>query len=168
MKENWLKPNWETKTSIKDIKIQKLLIDHQIKAILLDVDGTLLPRKEKEIHKSVKDWVKKAQTHFYIHLLSNNPSKKRIEMISKELSLNFTYRASKPRLRKTLNIITGIKYNRENIAIIGDRILTDVLIGNRLGLFTILVKPINSNGNTCDNNYWQKAEKYISNILEVN
>ena len=39
-----------------------------------------------------------------------------------------------------------MKYKNNNIAIIGDRIFTDILVGNRLGLYTILIKPLGPNG----------------------
>jgi predicted HAD superfamily phosphohydrolase YqeG len=32
------------------------------------------------------------------------------------------------------------------VALVGDRVFTDVLAGNRLGLFTVLVKPIDATG----------------------
>jgi len=32
------------------------------------------------------------------------------------------------------------------VALVGDRLFTDVLAGNRLGLFTVLVKPIDPDG----------------------
>ena len=40
------------------------------------------------------------------------------------------------------NLKTGEK--KETLAIIGDRIFTDILAGNRFGIYTILVKPTNS------------------------
>jgi predicted HAD superfamily phosphohydrolase YqeG len=44
------------------------------------------------------------------------------------------------------------------VALVGDRIFTDVMAGNRLGLFTVLVKPIDSNGEPCQRDRLQKLE----------
>ena len=49
MSQNLLKANWEPGLSIQDLPIQHLL-DLGIKALVLDVDGTLLPRKELILH----------------------------------------------------------------------------------------------------------------------
>ena len=54
--------------------------------------------------------------------------------------------------------------NPSNTAVIGDQILTDILGGNRMGAFTILVKPMSSQ------EFWwtrlmRKIEKNIISIL---
>lgn len=41
---------------------------------------------------------------------------------------------------------------------VGDRLFTDVLAGNRLGLFTVLVKPVDPLGQTCKRDRLQRAE----------
>ena len=46
MLKYWLKPDWEPGTSIHKIRKEELLT-RNIKALLLDVDGTLLPRNKK-------------------------------------------------------------------------------------------------------------------------
>ena len=63
--------------------------------------------------------------------------------IAKELDLRYKSNALKPRKKITLDVISEMNEDSKNIAIIGDRIFTDVLAGNRLGLFTILIKRLN-------------------------
>ena len=164
MKKYWLEPNWETNLTIHEIPI-KLLLNKNIKALLLDVDGTLLPRKEIVLHPSVENWLLEAKKHLVLHLISNNPSKKRIHSIAKKLRISCTYRASKPRKAKTIEAIKQLKYQHSSIAIVGDRIFTDILAGNRLGLYTILVRPIKADGTSYRKNHFQKLEKYISRLL---
>ena len=166
MKSRWLIPSWETNRSIHNIDVNKLL-KSQIEAILIDVDGTLLPRESKELHKDVKEWIKTAKKHFKLHLLSNNPSEKRIKEIADDLDLTYTYSASKPCKRATMKIIKHLNCRNSKIAIIGDRLFTDILIGNRLGIYTILVRPIRSDGSICNKNRWQKIEKNLSRFLGV-
>ena len=156
-----LQPDWDPEIIIKDLSIDHL-IKSQIKIIFLDVDGTLLPRKDTHIHSSIKNWVLEASKYFHLHLLSNNPSKKRIERIANELNLNFTHRASKPRKATILKVLKKYNFDKNNIAILGDRLFTDVFLGNRLGFYTILVKPIGSNGNSSNKNLFQNLEKIIS------
>jgi len=44
------------------------------------------------------------------------------------------------------------------VAFLGDRLFTDVLAGNRLGLFTVLVKPIDPDGRPCQRDHLQNLE----------
>tara|TARA_Y100001968_G_scaffold53903_2_gene44981 strand:- start:1138 stop:1647 length:510 start_codon:yes stop_codon:yes gene_type:complete len=167
MINNWLKPKWDSNVCIQNIPIEYLL-QNNIKLLLLDVDNTLLPRSEISLNQSVYNWLIEAKKHIKLHLISNNPSRKRIGSIARPLQISFTYLAGKPRRGKALEAINKFNYKRSNIAIIGDRLFTDIYVGNRLGLYTILVKPINSDGTTDQKNYFQKIEKALSKVLGAN
>ena len=164
MSQNLLKPNWDPGLSIQYLQLQHLL-DTGIKALILDVDGTLLPRKEKTLHQSVINWIKDAKTSFSLHLLSNNPSKKRIESISKQLNINFTYKAAKPSRSALRKVQQRLELSPKEIAIVGDRLFTDVLAGNRLGLYKVLVWPLGPNGKPSKKNTTQLIENSIAGFL---
>ncbi len=119
------------------------------------------------MHKSVKDWVSIAKNHFSIHLLSNNPSKRRIEAVAEQLAIGFSYGAAKPSRRALIKVIKEFQLPSNQIAIIGDRIFTDVLAGNRLGLYTTLVRPIGSTGIAQKSYNVQKLEQSMSKLLGV-
>jgi len=55
--------------------------------------------------------------------------------------------------------------NHENIAIIGDRILTDIIVGNRCNIQTILVKRLSREGLPIKLNLTLIIEKFISIFL---
>ena len=57
MEVKLLEPNWNSGVSIINLS-QSEILSRGIKSLLLDVDGTLLPRKENYINDSVKDWIK--------------------------------------------------------------------------------------------------------------
>ena len=159
-----LKENLNIDSSIVKIS-HKEIFSIGIKFLLLDVDGTLIPRESTEVNINVKDWIKEAKKYFTIHLISNNPSKKRIKNIAEQLSLTYSYRANKPSRKKLEEYMNNSNYKPEEYAIIGDRIFTDILAGNRLGIFTILVKPIKSNGEANDNYKVIKIERKIAQFL---
>ena len=48
---------------------------------------------------------------------------------------------------------------------IGDRVFTDILVGNRLGMYTILVDSVDSYGNRIEKNYFQSLERYLAKII---
>ena len=121
--------------------------------------------KKPELSKEIKDWIKNSKKYFYVYLFSNNPSKKRIKLIGKELNLEFTYSGGKPSKRKLKKVLAKIPYSPIEIAIIGDRVFTDILIGNRLGMYTILVDSVDSNGKKIEINYFQAIERYLAKII---
>ena len=48
---------------------------------------------------------------------------------------------------------------------IGDRVFTDILVGNRLGMYTILVDSVDDYGNKIEKNNFQSIERYIARII---
>ena len=121
--------------------------------------------KKPELSKEIKDWIINSKKYFYAYLFSNNPSKKRIKLIGEELDLEFTYSGGKPSKRKLKKVLAKIPYSSIEIAIIGDRVFTDILIGNRLGMYTILVDSVDSNGKKIEINYFQSIERYLAKII---
>ena len=160
-----LKVNWDSDLPIYMIS-QSELKKKGINSLLLDVDGTLVNRKSNMIPKAVKTWIKESKKLFSLYLISNNPSKKRIAKIAKELNLKYKYNASKPRKKVTLFAIKEIGIKPENIAIIGDRIFTDIIVGNRCNIKTILVKRLNRDGLPIKFNLTLTIEKLISHFIK--
>ena len=160
-----LKVNWDSNLPIYAIS-QSELLKKGIHSLLLDVDGTLVNRKSNMIPKTVKNWIIESKKLFSLYLISNNPSKKRIAKIAKELNLRYKYNASKPRKKVTLFAIKEIGINTENIAIIGDRIFTDIIVGNRCNIKTILVKRLKRDGLPMKFNLTLTIEKLISHFIK--
>jgi len=160
-----LKVNWESNLPIYKIS-QSELQKKGINSLLLDVDGTLINRKSNIIPKSVKNWIVESKKQFCLYLISNNPSKKRIAKIAKELNLRYKYNASKPRKKVTLHAINEIGREPKNMAIIGDRIFTDIIVGNRCNIKTILVKRLNREGLPIKFNLTLTIEKLISRFIK--
>jgi len=160
-----LKINWDSNLPIYEIS-QSELQNKGIHSLLLDVDGTLVNRKSNMIPKAVKNWIKESKKLFSLYLISNNPSKKRIAKIAKELNLRYKYNASKPRIKETLSAIKEIGSEPKNIAIIGDRIFTDIIVGNRCNIKTILVKRLKGDGLPIKFNLTLIIEKLISHFIK--
>ena len=160
-----LKVNWDSNLPIYAIS-QSELQRKGIHSLLLDVDGTLVNRKSNIIPKAVKDWIQESKEIFSLYLISNNPSEKRIAKIAKELNLRYKYNASKPRKKVTLSAIEEIGSEPKNIAIIGDRIFTDIIVGNRCNIKTILVKRLKRNGLPIKFNLTLIIEKLITNFIK--
>jgi len=48
---------------------------------------------------------------------------------------------------------------------VGDRLLTDVLCGNRLGLYTVLVRPVREDGGPCSHDLVQRLESGLARVM---
>ena len=160
-----IKVSWDSNLPIYAIS-QSELQKKGINCLLLDVDGTLINRKSSMIPKTVKNWIIESKKLFSLYLISNNPSKKRIAKIAKELNLKYKYNASKPRKKVTLSVIKEIGCDQQNIAIIGDRIFTDIIVGNRCNIKTILVKRLNKDGLPIKFNLTLTLEKLIKFFIK--
>ncbi len=158
------KADWDSKIPIYKIPHKKLY-KRGIKCLLIDVDGTLLSRDANKIPLKVKNWIKKSKELFSLYLVSNNPSKERIKMIGKELGIKYKFKAYKPSKKVILEVIKILNEDTNNIALIGDRVTTDVIAGNRCELFTILVSRIDKNGLPIKFNTTLFIEKIISFLL---
>jgi hypothetical protein len=136
-----------------------------IRALVIDVDRTLLPRRSAELPPSAEVWLQEAKAQMPIHLFSNNPSRRRIGRVSEILGLPYTVSAAKPRRGALRRVIQELNVPASQVALLGDRVFTDVLAGNRLGLFTVLVKPIDSRGLPHPNDRLQTWELGLAHQL---
>ena len=157
-----LRPNWLRECTLAELPLQELL-DQPIRALVLDVDRTLLPRRQAELPASALRWLQQAQQQVPIHLFSNNPSRQRIGAVAAQLDLPYTISASKPRRSALRRVLAELNLPHQEVALIGDRLFTDVIAGNRLGLFTVLVKPIDPQGHPCKRDRLQKLELRLAN-----
>ena len=164
MTRKWLKPDWDPGLTLPEIPISHFK-ERKIKALFLDVDKTILHGKSILINKSVKEWILEAKLSMKLHLLSNNPSRNRIMNVANQLKITYTHGASKPRRKATQDQLDKIDLYPNEIAIVGDRIFTDILLGNRLGLYTVLIKPIQPQEIIDKNNYIQNLEKLFAGLL---
>ncbi len=137
----------------------EILQRHNLKGLVLDVDETLVPMSMAETSDELRLWVERLSPTIDLWLVSNNLSQTRISRIAKSLSLPYILGARKPSRRKLRQAVTAMNLPVEQVAMVGDRLFTDVLAGNRLGMFTILVEPMV--------NPEQLQQRYLLRDLEV-
>lgn len=142
-----------------------LLKHHQIKGVVLDVDETLVPFKERSVSETLKGWVDLIRPDVSLWLVSNNISQARIGAIAEALDLPYINAAGKPSRRKVKRAVEAMNLPVEQVAMVGDRLFTDVLAGNRLGMFTILVEPMVDPENLPPANSVRNFEVWISKLL---
>lgn len=128
----------DTITSLTPAILQR----YQLKGLILDVDETLVPLKERQVSEELLAWVRPIKSVAAIWLVSNNLSENRIRRIAQSLEVPYLLGAGKPSRRKLRKALESMNLPVAQVAMVGDRLFTDVLAGNRLGMFTILVEPM--------------------------
>ncbi|OIP76704.1 MAG: hydrolase [Oscillatoriales cyanobacterium CG2_30_44_21] len=112
-----------------------------LRGLILDVDNTLIGDDESEVSEEIRLWAKMMSPNYSIWLASNNFSDRRIQKVAESLNLPYRSRAAKPSRRVVRQVLEAMQLPPTQVAMVGDRLFTDTIVGNRLGLFTILVQP---------------------------
>ncbi len=127
--------------SIYQLDFDKLS-DKGIKGIITDLDNTLIAWKDEQLSRQLENWLEEAEHKGIKLCIVSNNHKSRVHKFAKKAGLPAIPKANKPRRKAFLAALETLNLPTEKVAVIGDQIFTDVLGGNRLGLYTILVVPI--------------------------
>ena len=125
-----------TKVSINELK--KL----NVEGLILDLDNTIMAPKSARLELPVKYWLDALKMNFKIVVLTNNKKAFYLEAVRQVLELPVIGFAKKPwscGIKEALDIL---KLSNDKIAVIGDRPLTDIWLGQRYGFKTILVRAL--------------------------
>ncbi len=126
---------------VTDINLEDLKKDG-IEGFLFDLDNTLMAPKSGELRQDIVDWLKIVKQDFKIAIVSNNHEKEYIDKAADIIGCPGYAKAAKPRRGAAVEALREIDLLPRQVAVVGDRPLTDILLGQRLGLTTILVDPL--------------------------
>lgn len=143
----------------------EMLKQNNIKGLVLDVDDTLVHFRSAEVSEEVQQWIQSLKPFVRIWLVSNNMSRHRIQRIATILDVPFIVGARKPSRRKLRQALKAMQLPVAQVAMVGDRLFTDVLAGNRLGMFTVLVEPMTLPSLTDRKSIVRVLEVWLSRIL---
>ena len=99
----------------------------------------------KSVHRpdqALRDWIaalRREGVEFMI--VSNNRSGKRVEAFCGDLGVSYQGHAGKPSPRGLLAAMERAGRDAAHTAMLGDKLLTDVLAANRAGVLALMVEP---------------------------
>lgn len=129
--------------TILDVPLDELMV-RGIKAFIIDLDNTTTHWNSNYLSTEVQEWFARLRTlELKACFLSNN-GEQRVMAVAGSLDVPYVFRAQKPRRGGYRQAMEVMGSDIASTAVIGDQIYTDILGGNRTGLFTILVKPIHT------------------------
>lgn len=127
--------------SVLDIDLEGLR-RRGITSLILDVDNTLLAWEADQIPTAVSRWIDRARDLGFKVCIASNGTRSRVRKIAGQLGVPAISKAIKPRKRPFRLAMEILGATPETTAVIGDQVFTDVLGGNRLDLYTILINPV--------------------------
>ncbi len=119
----------------------KLLKEKGIKCILFDLDNTLVEPHTKHSNEKLQKLFIELKKDFKVIIFSNSFIT-RLLPFKKELEVDINHTSLKPLKHSFNKVLKKYKFNKEEVAIIGDQIFTDIIGGNNVGINTILVDSI--------------------------
>lgn len=127
--------------SIYTIDYSKLF-NRGIKCILFDLDNTIVPSFSNEMPDKAKElFIRLRQKGFNVVIFTNSP-KIRLKGFKEFFKVDGISNACKPWTRKLRKFLKEYGYGLNEVAIIGDQLMTDIKVGNKVGITTILVNPV--------------------------
>lgn len=114
-----------------------------LRAVILDLDNTLVPWRGVEIAPEVRAWVAGCRdAGLKLCICSNTHRPRRLAQLAAELEIPYIEGVAKPRRSGFLRALALMGTGVADTAVVGDQIMTDIWGGNRCGLLTILVEPL--------------------------
>jgi len=131
---------------VKDIFHVKAatLKDKGIKGIITDLDNTLVEWDRPEATAEIIEWLTGMQEAGILVTIVSNNNEARVKHFSEPHGIPFIHDARKPLNKSFVAARKLMGIEKEETVVIGDQLMTDILGGNRKGLYTILVVPVAS------------------------
>lgn len=114
-----------------------------IKLLLCDLDYTLAPRSVARPDEEVLNWVNAMKAvGVEVMILSNNRSPVRVETFCKDMGITYVGHAGKPAKRGYREAMAKAGVTERETAMLGDKLLTDVLGAKRSNVLALMVEPL--------------------------
>ena len=114
-----------------------------IRLLLSDLDFTLAAKSTRRPDEALMEWIAKlhaAGIGFVI--VSNNRSGERVTEFCADLGVPYQGHAGKPSTRGLKAAMQRAGIDRAHTAMLGDKLLTDVLAAKRTGVLSLMVEPV--------------------------
>ena len=113
------------------------------RGIIFDIDNTLVPHGAPADERSIALMKRLSDLGYRCLVLSNN-KRQRVESFAREAGsgLMYIYKADKPFKKGYLAALEKLGVKTGEALFVGDQIFTDVWGAKRLGIYSILTRPI--------------------------
>ncbi len=121
----------------------ELLRGGGVTLLLSDLDFTLAPKSVRRPDPALREWIAAMKAAgIQVMIVSNNRSGTRVTEFCADLGIPYQGRAGKPSTRGLEAAMARAGTDRAHTAMLGDKLLTDVLAANRAGVPALMVEPL--------------------------
>jgi len=114
-----------------------------ITLLLSDLDFTLAPKSVRRPDQDLRDWIESLQNAgIRFMIVSNNRSGSRVTEFCADLGVSYQGHAGKPSIRGLEAAMERAGVDRAHTAMLGDKLLTDVLAARRANVLSLMVEPL--------------------------
>lgn len=145
--------------SIYEINLEYLKEDG-IKAMILDLDNTIVARNSSIATDDLKNWLLEIEKEGFKACILSNNWKQRVESIAAQVNLPLVARAAKPRKGAFKRALKVLETENNETVVVGDQIFTDVFGANLMGLRSILVLPM-----SCHEAYHTRLLRHLERFV---
>ena len=119
------------------------LAEQGITLLLSDLDFTLAAKKTPRPDQPLRDWIADLAAHdIGFMIVSNNRSGRRVTEFCADLGVPYQGHAGKPSTKGLEAAMKRAGTDRAHTAMLGDKLLTDMLAANRAGVLALMVEPV--------------------------
>lgn len=140
--------------SITDLT-PELLDKKGIKLLMLDFDNTIVPYTTNIPTEQMDKWLKSMVVSPIQLCVVSNSKRYRVKVFCKTYGIDCITHARKPFSKGIRECLRRYNIPKENCALVGDQIYTDVLGANGVGVQSVLVTAIHNH------NFWLKARHVL-------
>jgi uncharacterized protein len=159
-----LEPN-ETLVSIEEINIMQLY-NNGYRTFILDIDNTLITEDQRTLTLQKLNWISQTKSFgFNIFLVSNNLNFKKYKKLCIQAEVKGLYFALKPLVFSVKQLAKENEIDLKKTVFVGDKLLTDILMGNWLKGHTILVEPMDKKNSFIKTTY-KEIEAFLLKKLK--
>lgn len=139
----FLRPTYLIEGDVTDIDLDQLQRDG-VRGLIFDLDSTLVAPHAGSLTDEVSTWLEQARLIFKVAVVSNNKRDPYIKQVQAILDMHCIGCAAKPSIKAFREVQAMFELAPHEVAVVGDRPLTDVWGGHRAGMKTVLVLPLKS------------------------
>ncbi|HEK9106737.1 TPA: YqeG family HAD IIIA-type phosphatase [Streptococcus equi subsp. zooepidemicus] len=127
--------------AVYDLRANDLL-RQGITAVLVDLDNTLIAWDNPDGTPEVRAWLDEMTIADISVVIVSNNTYSRVERAVSRFGVDFIARAMKPFAYGINKAIDRYGFDRDEVVMVGDQLMTDIRASHRAGIKSVLVKPL--------------------------
>lgn len=127
--------------AVYDLKVEDLK-KHGFKAILVDLDNTLIAWNHPDGTPEMKAWLHDLRDAGIRVIVVSNNTRKRVSRAVEKFEIDYVYWSLKPFTFGIDRAMKRYQIAKDEVVMVGDQLMTDIRAAHRAGIRSILVQPL--------------------------